>query len=998
MNKIQNKYLYFLIPLVIILWVVAINSFPSGYVYNSGDFAQPINIKLLFKDFIYTWNTRVASPGEGGYFQWFAAVPYYFIFYYVPALMGFSETFTLSYVLFLFLSLSYLSFYLCLRILFNKKDKLTVIFPLTYAINYTTLYFFTYTWGFSHHIFLYVTFPLLLALFYKFVTKPSMKIGYFFLVLLFVSISGFTNPAFFLAMVLYFTIFLLGLFLYKVVVIDRKLVVRLLLLGLFSLVVVGYWLYPTLFITKSQLISLKGGSMFNLETWLQMQSSSLLSLFSGLPGLIGFFPFKYGYLLLYPLPFASVFVLLYLLHLNKGNFKSKPNKLVLILLTIFIVFGVLIKKSEPPFGTQTLALFNIPIFTALRSYEKLAVLLPSVLLISTYILMGTIGEYKKKIMLTALIIICPLPFFIGGIQKRYSITMEAGTNYKTATYSGLVKIPDSYSDIILHVNKTPTNGRIMSLPYSAVNTDAWVNYPKWKLIGFSVLDNLFTKSTIAQNLPQIAASGFNMNIDLSNTKHDPIWYVRALKYLNVTHILYHLDVFEEFVQITKDKMGYLEKAGAISKAVSSKDAILYKLNNKYIGDLFYIPKKVVGIYGGLWSLPSVMLNEDGTNLVFVDLDNFPDSLKDKINTVYFGLKAIDSTADGYKDYLQEYGSCSDYCYYVQVPYSGKYRVLVSKDEINAFEGSVQDIYFDGVPLRYNGDNGTHFDFGNVQIDKSASHNVTLNINKTNHINQGWEKLYIESDFLSMLGKGYEIVGYKRIRSIGPGSSYTLSFEHKDNTRFGIGLIEVPDSKEEEGKVFYAGDPGTVSRVLFTNKLAGDAQGWKTKKVDFVSSFKDINNGYLVLFAQKGVQNNFVKNVKLETNYNPAIMLQMQKSDIRSNLPVVTATKVNPVRYKLDIADAKEPFFLVMSETNHAGWKVFNINKSGFVDTMLGNFTADDTHFVSNGFSNGWYLSSDDISEGVAVKYVPQEYMLLGLVTGLTLLVSGGIYLVARKKK
>ncbi|MBU0649917.1 hypothetical protein KJ605_02485, partial [Patescibacteria group bacterium] len=161
-------------PVALFAWVAFVNRFPQGYVYVSGDFAQPINIENIFQNLFYTWGNGISAPAEGGFFSWFAASPYYFVFYYVPHLLGLTDTVTLSYVLFMFLTLAYFSFLFALRLMFPRGSFAFIrFFSLLYPLNLTTIYFFTYTWGFSHQVFLYVTLPLVVATFYRFLAKST---------------------------------------------------------------------------------------------------------------------------------------------------------------------------------------------------------------------------------------------------------------------------------------------------------------------------------------------------------------------------------------------------------------------------------------------------------------------------------------------------------------------------------------------------------------------------------------------------------------------------------------------------------------------------------------------------------------------------------------------------------------------------------------------------------------------------------------------------------
>jgi len=93
--KFINKYLGFAIPFAIIIYSVVINKFPDGYIYTSGDYAQPVNIKYVFEQIFYVWGNKISAIGEGGFQSWFAAIPYYLVFYRIPDILNFTGSQTL---------------------------------------------------------------------------------------------------------------------------------------------------------------------------------------------------------------------------------------------------------------------------------------------------------------------------------------------------------------------------------------------------------------------------------------------------------------------------------------------------------------------------------------------------------------------------------------------------------------------------------------------------------------------------------------------------------------------------------------------------------------------------------------------------------------------------------------------------------------------------------------------------------------------------------------
>lgn len=127
-----------------------------------------------------------------------------------------------------------------------------------------------------------------------------------------------------------------------------------------------------------------------------------------------------------------------------------------------------------------------------------------------------------------------------------------------------------------------------------------------------------------------------------------------------------------------------------------------------------------------------------------------------------------------------------------------------------------------------------------------------------------------------------------------------------------------------------------------------------------------------------------------------------------NEPNITFKKINPSKYEVQVLGAKEPFWLVLSESFHEKWKVFlksnteKIKKGGIQeDKNKMRFTPEDIkylfkkpldaeHQVVNGYANGWYIDPKELNLGenftLDIYFQPQSLFYIGLgVSGLTFL-------------
>ena len=617
-----KPYIIAIIPIAIILFSTLINSFPSGYIYTSGDFAQPINMTWVFNQMFYVWGDKLSATGEGGFQSWFAAIPYYFIHYMVPEAIGMQSSQILSYTFLLFMLMAYFSFYFATKTLFKKSNtSILKIYSLLYSFNLTTLYFFTYTWGFSHQVFLYLTIPILVAFFYKYIKKPSVKSLAMFILSFTLSGSGFTNPAFFAAIFLYLFLFMLFLIILKELQFNQKLVFSIIILCIFSILSIAYWLLPTATFALDGLRSISEGKVFDITNWVKGQSSDITSILLGYKNYSDYFPFKYNSKLFYSLGFIPSILLIFLM----GKYKKQAFKginFAIALIATGVIFILLIKKYAPPFSELTLLLYKLPAISIFRSYEKLAIFLPFTIFTGIWVFLIT-KAYPRKIIIIVLMLLTPFPFFSGGIQKKYSITFPANQNYISAKYSSLISIPQDYYVISSILNENENTLKIQALPYSTINSIAWVNYPKWKLIGLNPTDNLFRSPVISQNASMYLLHDWNPSLEFNVSKIDPVWYIKLISMFGVSDIIFHNDVADDFISQSINKIENLEQRGIIFKGYTSQSATIYNINTDYVTKNIYIPDNNFSIYGPLKFLPHALMFNNHKNNFRFSLNTLP---------------------------------------------------------------------------------------------------------------------------------------------------------------------------------------------------------------------------------------------------------------------------------------------------------------------------------------------------------------------------------------
>jgi len=154
----------------------------------------------------------------------------------------------------------------------------------------------------------------------------------------------------------------------------------------------------------------------------------------------------------------------------------------------------------------------------------------------------------------------------------------------------------------------------------------------------------------------------------------------------------------------------------------------------------------------------------------------------------------------------------------------------------------------------------------------------------------------------------------------------------------------------------------------------------------------------------------------------------QKQETKSE-PTITFKKINPTKYLVKVEGAKQPFWLVFSESFHKQWKLYkiknqksNIKYQKYFEEIVADypklkvkeakhlmkFTPEDIRFLwekpldaehqlVNGYANGWYIKPKELGLGenfvLVVYFWPQSLFYLGLFISGTTFLFCIIYLV-----
>ncbi len=580
-SQIVRNNIFYLLGFLVLVVAVAVNLFPEGYVLVGGDTPQFIGGYQSLKSLFYDWH------GRAGIF---------YAFFYFLSRLGISDSLQLSFYLGIFIFGSYVSFDIFARLLFKEiSDLPRALVSLFYALNLYTLYVFTYAWGYSHYQFLYIFIPLLTGLYVKFLRSRKNVYAVYFALALLLASPGFANPAFALAFFIFLFVLTIFLIAVKTIAFNKDLLKKVFLLGVFSFLVSAYWILPLIPQMRGGVEGLFSENIIDLNWWLRHTSNPLIDTFRLAQYSNWYFPdnFPYPNLLKYKDAFAFLTLIpifLIVLGASKKDIGRENKRKYLVFLGLLLFFVMLVAKVKYPFEFINKFFYNLWGFNTLRSYEKLAIFTPFIFASLLTIISAELEKTKLKkwfALALAVVLLTPLPFYLGKLQRNMSavfvrdtVMMEA-KDYRKAKYSFLVKIPDEYYSIQERINSDPDEVKIAALPYNVVDSVGWSNYPKWKLAGVDITRQLYNKEFIYANSfyfnQWLFAKDFN-ELD----KRDPVWIAKLLGLMNAKYIIYHKDVEPRFAEQSQSKIEKLELEGYISLIKENDYFNLYQIKDEFI--------------------------------------------------------------------------------------------------------------------------------------------------------------------------------------------------------------------------------------------------------------------------------------------------------------------------------------------------------------------------------------------------------------------------------
>jgi len=1012
--------------IILLLGCLSLTWFRGDNFITGGDFDFPLNLSKYLKIILSLWEES-SSFGYPAYRQLTGLFPFG-ILGGIFHLLGLSA---LSYEKFLF----YLWFagggtsmyFLCSVLKMSRLGKLMA--SLFYMLNPFSM---MVIWRISQGSFQmpYAFSPLCLGFYLKGL-KEKRGLSYIVTVLIawgLLTTTAYANPRSFIVHWSLIFIFFLSLFFSEKQ--NRAFVVR------YSAIFVGlwlafnaYWLLPQAWSVKESFTAahlptvMSDIDSFKLNSAKIVEAIRLFGLWSLHSGYKGepYYPYE-NY---YNSPIIKIFSFLIpiIVFLGFLNPEVKKKPLFYFCLTVIVLGLVGISGANPPFGGilvwiyQKLPLLNLItranfLFFGMILAPVFAVLLGYGFLMLHQWLFRKVGNFVYLLFSAAwlaLFVFLVFPFWNGEVIRSKSKVL-AGER---------LKIPEYWEDVWEYINLDEKFSRILPLPMTKTYHLAF----NWEE-GYSGPDLsrwLIDKPTVSVNtgetykLAEIVGGLIERRTNLQQV-------FKILGLMNIKYLVFSKDTNWDlirghnwwFAHTQNNIESFLLNQKEITLKKKFGEIDVFTIPEDYVLPQVFVSDKIIGIDGEIEAIAEVteFLNASEKNSLIFKNQNASNLGLDRFDDYYTWKGSSFVQVDGKIDFQKV-------VYEFSVPQAGGYDVFICDDDFKKYYQSDKDIlplYLDDQPLEGKaftsyGDN--LINLGKIELGE-GSHRIiivlpkAINLIPNNSFEKGlWEGavnpfsplLSKAEDQVSVFPDAFEgknslrltatrqsVAVFQPISHSRPGDIYKISFSVKNLKGKPVSFVIWENSEDSLSPNF---NPIISNRfgisnlpTAFSSTLLPLSSSWKSYEINFRSNpgFERIGIAFL---AEDGLGQDvlnlqteaLIDGVSVERVFTNPLLLRYVGPENKGSLPSITSNKINSSFYEVEVKNAKEPYFLVLSEAFHPGWTI----------------SAPAQHLMVNGFANGWYLNKKG-NYKIIIQFKPMAIYGVGIFISISTLLSAGIYL------
>lgn len=397
----------------------------------------------------------------------------------------------------------------------------------------------------------------------------------------------------------------------------------------------------------------------------------------------------------------------------------------------------------------------------------------------------------------------------------------------------------------------------------------------------------------------------------------------------------------------------LKMLGQIDRLISQgkRSEFIILAANKYMGLIAQVSDKI----------PNIIATSPNPYVITVLLQQYLEGEEQSIGdleavesegSVLIQLHKMVTVVRSLSIKLQSFYSKDDFytkkIYKIPVLSAGVYSIKIKKNSLGVFITDVignLDISLDGKKRQVKAENkGDQIDLGEINLSK-GSHVLALFLPQQQNL--------ISSPFnKKMLGRKTCFSYY--INNISLKKFYRLEFKSQNNEPNLLVLID-------DGKSFA---PHFISRLPLSIEFIDNTFVIKS---DDLPSNKKLQNIRLAFCSSSLTEEDFknnIRNVSFKELTEPQVILSKKEQNSFGSIPEISHMQIDQTKYVVDVKQAKEPFFLLLTQRFSPGWQT-NVGES----------------FKGNGYQNVWFIDNKGDFK-VNIDYKPQEFFDKGILISL----------------